>query len=43
MDPNKYFSAYNLKSVGRKRKFGFAKNWEGVERESIKRKTRLSE
>ena len=26
MDPNKYFSAYNLKSAGRKQMFGFAKN-----------------
>ena len=27
MDPNKYFNGYNLKSAGRKQKFGFAKNW----------------
>ena len=26
MDLNKYFSGYNLKSAGRKQKFGFAKN-----------------
>ena len=26
MDPNKYFSGYNLKSAERKQKFGFAKS-----------------
>ena len=26
MDPNKYFSGYNLKSSGRKQKFAFAKH-----------------
>ena len=26
MDPNKYFSGYNLKNTGRKQKFGYAKN-----------------
>ena len=71
MDPNEYFSGYNLKKAGRKQKFGYAKKcaiWTEnfsvayttadfnkfvsdlfhagsalVERESIKRKTRLSE
>ena len=26
MDTDKYFSGYNLKSAGRKQKFGYAKN-----------------
>ena len=26
MDPNRYFSGYNLKNAGRKQKFGYAKN-----------------
>ena len=26
MDPDRYFSVYNLKNAGRKHKFGFAKN-----------------
>ena len=26
VDPNQYFSGYNLKSAGRKQKFGYAKN-----------------
>ena len=26
MDPNKYFSGYNLKNAGKKQKFGYAKN-----------------
>ena len=26
MDPDRYFSVYNLKNAGRKHKFGYAKN-----------------
>ena len=26
MDPNKYFSSYNLNNAGRKQKFGYARN-----------------
>ena len=27
MDPNKYFSGYNLKNAERKQKFGYANKW----------------